>query len=294
VYAARRDHSAERTDGWPPEFRGEPGVLLAFGLAFAVLTVATNEAQSRLLADGSRVVDLLGQIPMLILLGGVALLALRAEGVRLRDIGVSRENARRAVLPVAGVVIVVNVVALGLALLAGNDLSLGRYAQYVRVLDASTALVVVVAINNYLFTGPVEELAFRGYLQNKVIELFGGRETRLRPVLAITTTAVLFVSMHLPDPLLDDGLQVGGVAGSLALLAASALLFGAIYELTHNLVLVALLHGVGNWWPLLVDPGPGVWPNYVVVLIVYSAMVWTYRRAGLAGRSAGTGAAAGS
>ena len=64
---------------------------------------------------------------------------------------------------------------------------------------------------------------------------------------------------------------------------AERLLFGAVYELTGNLVLVMLLHGIGNWWPLLVDPGRGAWPNYLVILVVYAVLVWLYRTARIPG-----------
>jgi len=63
------------------------------------------------------------------------------------------------------------------------------------------------------------------------------------------------------------------------MLALSGIAFGTVYALTRSLVLVALLHGIGNLWPLVVDPG-GAWPNWGVVVL--------YRRATTdAGRSGG-------
>lgn len=140
-------------------------------------------------------------------------------------------------------------------------------------------MIVVGAITSYLFTGPVEELAFRGYLQNKVISLTGDRSTWVRTILGIVTTALIFAALHLPDLVLDDGVTIAQAAGGLLLLVLSAVLFGTIYELTQNLILVALLHGIGNFWPLIVDPGPGVWPNYAVILLIYTTLVVVYRRA---------------
>ena len=50
------------------------------------------------------------------------------------------------------------------------------------------------------------------------------------------------------------------------------------FLLTFVLILVALVHGIGNWWLLVVDPGPGVWPNYIALLGLYAVMIVLYRR----------------
>jgi membrane protease YdiL (CAAX protease family) len=273
------DVDLEKSSSWPPRFTDGIGVVSVFLLTFVLITVLTNVAQSWVLGDDpARIPTLLSQIPVFGLTGAIALVALRAEDVCLRDIGVSWKQARIASVVVGGVVITVNVVVLGVAMLAGTELSVGVYPQYIRRLDATTALLFVGAVTNNLFVGPVEELVFRGYLQNKVLDVIDGRRSWLRTGLGILMTAVLFAVVHLPNLLLDEGTALTQALGGLVLLMTTAVLFGFVYELTENLVLVALVHGIGNWWPLVVDPGPGVWPNYVVLLGLYTVMIVLYRR----------------
>ncbi len=264
---------------WPPRFADGISILTAFLLVFVLITVLTNVAQGWVLGDEpTRLATNPSQIPVFLLVGAAALVALRAEGIQLREIGASWTQTRIALVVVGGIVLAVNVIVIGLAVVAGNELSVGVYGQYVRLLDASTALLVVGAINNYLIVGPVEELVFRGYVQNKLLDLLDGRRSRLRTGLGIMVTALLFAVVHLPDLLLDEGVALSQAVGGLVLLTMTAVLFGVIYELTQNLVLVALLHGIGNWWLLGFDPGPGVWPNYGVLLGLYAVMIVLYRR----------------
>jgi membrane protease YdiL (CAAX protease family) len=62
------------------------------------------------------------------------------------------------------------------------------------------------------------------------------------------------------------------------LLALSGILLGTVYALTRNLFLVTFLHWFGNLWPLAVDPGTGVWPNWGGVVGLYLLLVVAYRR----------------
>lgn len=270
---------AKSSATWPPRFDGSIWTLVAFGIAFVALTIGVNHVQSWILSpDAGQIVTSLAELPGFVLIVALTLLVLRTESVELQSLGVSRWHAKVGLVAVTGVVVVVNGIVVGLALVSGNDITVGLYAQYVRAFEAGPLLLLVGAVNSYLFTGPAEELAFRGYLQNKILSLIDGRATTIRTGVGIITTALAFAVLHLPDLVLDDGSSLGQAAGGLALLALTAILFGTIYELTQNLVLVALLHGIGNFWPLIVDPGAGVWPNYGVILLVYAALVVVYRR----------------
>ncbi len=74
------------------------------------------------------------------------------------------------------------------------------------------------------------------------------------------------------------------------LLTLSGITFGTVYALTHNLFLIAFLHGIGNVWPLVVDPGLGAWPNWGVIIVLYGLVVVLYRQwASVAVRSPGPG-----
>jgi membrane protease YdiL (CAAX protease family) len=58
---------------------------------------------------------------------------------------------------------------------SGSSLSVGLFAPYRSPpTNFSVTTVAAIGVSNYLFTGPVEELAFRGYFQNKLTALFGG------------------------------------------------------------------------------------------------------------------------
>ena len=273
------DAESEAPSPWPPRFTDGIGVLSVFLFVFVLITVLANVAQSWIWGDSpARILTFLSEIPVFVLTGAIALVALHVEGVHLRDIGVSWKQVRIASVVVGGIVVAVNVVVVGLGVLAGTELSVGVYPQYVRRVDATTALLLAGAVNNYLFVGPVEELVFRGYIQNKVLDLVDGRRSWFRTGLGILATAVLFAVAHLPNLLLDEGAALSQALGGLVLVMTTAVLFGFIYELTQNLVLVAMLHGIGNWWFLVVDPGPGVWPNYAVLLCLYAITIVLYRR----------------
>lgn len=184
-----------------------------------------------------------------------------------------------AVAAVGGLVAVLHVVVVGLALLAGNEVSVGLFA-YQRSSPTTYSLLglAVSSVNYYLFVGPAEELAFRGYLQNKLLVLLDGRNDRVRTAFAVTTAAVVFSLLHLPVILVVGGFELQGMVGALLSSALSGIAFGIIYESTRNLYLVAFLHGIGDWSPLFVDPGPDVWPNWVVVSVSYTLLVLSYRQ----------------
>lgn len=110
--------------------------------------------------------------------------------------------------------------------------------------------------------------------------LLGRGSAPLQTVVAIVTTAIVFSVLHVPTIVLVEGTPIGQAVGSLILLTLSGITFGVMYALTRNLFLVALLHGLGNLWPLVVDPGIGAWPNWGVVIVLYGLVVVLYRQWG--------------
>lgn len=284
--------SSDASDaGWPPSFRGGLAPLLAFGVAFSLWVMASTRLATWLWGvELSLFEESLWNVPSGIVQFGVVALVLRYEGVRFRDLGLSRRLLVPALVATAGVVIVINVALAGLAVFGERSMTVGAFEYYrTPPTDLSPSTVAVASLSTYLFTGPVEELAFRGYLQNKLVDLLGDGYDRLRTALGIVLTGVLFALVHVPALVLVDGQPVAQAAGGLALLAVSGIVLGTVYALTHNLYLVMFLHGIGNFWPLVVDPGPGTWPNWGIVLGVYALLVVVYRRwdAGTAGRPAG-------
>jgi membrane protease YdiL (CAAX protease family) len=264
---------------WPPTFRDSLRLPVAFVVAFTLWVALSNLSFTWLVgSDPSRVVESLWNIPSGVVQLGLALLVLRVEGVKLRDIGLGRRQIVPALVAVSGFLVAVNAVVAGLVLLDGGQLSIEPFALYRSPpFDYSVTVLVASGVAQYVFVGPIEEIAFRGYLQNKVRDLLGRGSARLHTVVAIVATAVVFSVLHVPTLVFVEGTPIRQAIGALVLLTLSGITFGAVYALTRNLLLVALLHGIGNLWPLVVDPGVGAWPNWGVVLILYGLVVVLYR-----------------
>lgn len=220
--------SDERTR-WPPKFRDSLRLPIAFVVAFALWVALSNLSFNWLVgSDPSRVVDALWNIPSgLVQLGLVLLLVLRFEGVRLRNLGLGRRQVVPALVAVSGFLVVVNVIVAGLILLDGGQLSLGSFALYRSPpFDYSVSALAATGVVQYVFVGPIEELAFRGYLQNKVRNLLGRGSAPLQTVVAIVTTAIVFSVLHVPTIVLVEGTPIDQAVGSLILLTLSGITYG--------------------------------------------------------------------
>jgi len=271
---------AAENASWPPTFHGRRWLPLAFLVAFSLWVMFSNLSFGWLFgSDPSTVTKALWNLPSGIVQFGLVLLVLRFEDVRLRDLGLGRRQVVPALVAVAGFLIAVNAVVAGLILVDGGRLAVEPFALYLSApLDYSVTALVASGVAQYAFVGPVEEIAFRGYLQNKLTDLLGHRSVRVRTAVAVVATAVGFAVLHVPTLLLVEGAPIGQAAGTLVLLTLSGITFGTMYALTHNLFLVAFLHGIGNFWPLVVDPDLGAWPNWGVIIILYGLVVVLYRQ----------------
>ncbi|WP_436347461.1 CPBP family intramembrane glutamic endopeptidase [Natronorubrum sp. FCH18a] len=87
-----------------------------------------------------------------------------------------------------------------------------------------------------LLTGPGEELLYRGVVQSRLGETFP-------TVIAVVLAAFVFGIVHFPAYLGDD---LGAVLVSLGTVTTLGLYLGALYELSDNLVVPALVHGLFN------------------------------------------------
>lgn len=275
-----QSNSSDVVTQWPPSFR--TGIWPAIGLvlAFTVWVMISALAFSSLFGDEpSQFLRTLWIIPSGVVQFGIVAAVYRYDGVKFSQIRLSKRLVRPAIIAVVGVIIVINVVVFTMGVLADNQITFGVYEFYQsEPFDFSMTTIALGATTAYLFTGPIEELAFRGYLQNKLITLLNFDSIRARTASSIVLTAVIFSALHIPVRVLVDGAQLTGLVGSLVLLALSGMIFGTIYALTQNLYLVIFLHGIGNFWPLVVDPGQGIWPNYFVLLLIYLGLIVVYRQ----------------
>lgn len=267
-------HGGSATD-WPPTVRRSALPVLGFVLFFAMWVIVTNAVRAKLLGPDSGLLAerLLGVASSSVQIGVVALL-LRYEGVRLRDLGLDRSLLVPALIAVGGVVVAFNAAVAGLAVLGGATPSVGLPTVPP---EYSPLDVAVTGVYFYLFVGPAEELAFRGYLQNKLAALVGRGRKQVRRAVGVVSAAVLFSLLHVPALVLVGDVRLQGAVGVLIVLALSGVTFGIVYELTRNLYLVAFLHGIGDFWPLFVDPISGSWPNWGVVVVCYVLLVLAYR-----------------
>lgn len=268
------------SNGWPPSFRlgllPVVGLLLAFIIWVMISSVSINWVFGH---NHTFLEEAIWSIPSGLVQLGIVAAVYRYDGVTLGAIGLSRKLVKPATAAVLGAIIAVNAAVLGLAMLQGREISFGVYAFYrTGQYDLSSTTIAVSMVTNLVFTGAVEELAFRGYLQNKLVSLVDIGGMRLQTAVGIILAAISFSIMHIPARLLVDGFQVSEVGGSLVLLALSGMLFGTIYALTQNLWLVMFLHGVGNFWPIMMSFGRGIWPNYIVLLGIYILLILTYRQ----------------
>lgn len=100
--------------------------------------------------------------------------------------------------------------------------------------EAPALLLLLVPVS-LLLIGPGEELLFRGVVQGRLREAFG-------PVAAVLLSSAIFAGSHF--------LALVGSASArlttIAVLFFPALVLGAAYERTGNLVVPALIHGLYN------------------------------------------------
>jgi len=261
-------------------FRGGWRTALGFAVGVA-LTLAVWVPIDDVVAAAPAWVELLSEVTKFWVLAGVTLAALRVDGVAPESLGLSRRHLLAALVAVAGIWLGLNGLGLALAALAGHGWGVDALTTPVdpRWTSLPAPWVVTVSLQ-FLVVGLVEEFALRGYFQTKLIALLGDSDRR-RIALGIAAASVLFGLLHAPGAILA-GASPAGVLGVIASRTVTGLAFGVLYELTHNVYFVALLHGLGNTWPLLVDPwawsGPALAAFGVGVFVCYVGVALGYRR----------------
>jgi len=139
-----------------------------------------------------------------------------------------------------GVVIVGYLLAFGGVLVGGLIVSQFQ-VETGRNQVAETAIqnpgIILYLVPVMLFVvGPSEELLFRGVVQGRLREVFG-------PITAVLIASAAFAGMH--GIALVGGSTVGNLL-VLTLLLSPALVLGASYEYTNNIVVPTIIHGIYN------------------------------------------------
>jgi membrane protease YdiL (CAAX protease family) len=94
------------------------------------------------------------------------------------------------------------------------------------------------------------------------------------------TASVVFGLLHAPGAFLSSA-SISAVFGVVVLRALTGFLFGIFYEVTQNVYFVALLHGLGNSWPIVINwgnwSGTSLLSFFVAVGILYVGATLLYR-----------------
>lgn len=164
--------------------------------------------------------------------GGLSILYLRFRDLDFEFVSLSIPDRRDVAVTIGGVGTL-----LGLLIVSSRVISsLGLESAENQVVTVGqqnpTAFLILIPLS-FLLVGPGEELLYRGLVQGTL------RET-LHPTRAIVLASALFASIHLFSLSGEGKLVYVGIAFVLALV------LGATYEYTDNLVVPALIHGAYN------------------------------------------------
>ncbi|PSP91926.1 hypothetical protein BRC87_01490 [Halobacteriales archaeon QS_4_66_20] len=170
--------------------------------------------------------------------GGVALGYLSNRGFtweQMRSyLGVRVPTLRELAVVVAGYVAVVLLLVV-VAGIASMFLPEPAENQAVDTTTENPGIVPFMILMMFLVVGPMEELLFRGIVQNRLRERFPA-------IPAIAIASAIFAAVHVVA-------LAGSLTGMLVtvfILFFPATVFGAVYEYTGNLVVPALLHALHN------------------------------------------------
>ncbi len=236
---ARRD--ADTTD----LFRATLVAVALGGGAFAVGAVLFNLVAALLLGIGVPVLDPAVRITIgtLVLQGmtflGGSLLYLRLRPEAAPAVPVRVPSLREAGIGLAGFVLLLGLLLGIQALLSAFGISIAE-SSIVREGAERPWLLLVLAPASLLIVGPGEELLFRGLVQGHL------REAYSAPA-AIGLASGVFAVTH------AGSFTGSGVIASLAVVFSLALVLGAAYELTDNLVVPVVMHGSFNALQFLLE-----------------------------------------
>ncbi|ERH01974.1 MAG: putative metal-dependent membrane protease [Halonotius sp. J07HN6] len=205
---------------------------LVLGLLFSFETFSITRPSSPLFELG--VQFLLGQ---LLVMGGLSAAYLWATGNTIEYLDIHRPSLLQVAVVLVGpfVVFSINIAINLVGFAAGIQPAPNVLAEMV---SGTPSLVFPLIPAMLLIVGPFEELLYRGVIQTRLTRSFTA------PV-AILVTSVIFALIHIPA-VWGRTTATPSILVSLVGLLGGALVFGAIYEWTENLTVVALVHGLYN------------------------------------------------
>lgn len=160
-------------------------------------------------------------------------------GANRFQIGVSVPDTRDLLTVGAGYVLAIGLAIAGSILVSVIASSLGVQTgtnQAAEVGMENPELLLLLIPASILLIGPGEELLFRGVVQGRLREVFDA-------VSGVLIASVLFAGLHWFA--LSGGSPAGNLIALVGLLGP-AIVFGASYEYTGNIVVPSLIHGIYN------------------------------------------------
>ncbi|PSP74689.1 CPBP family intramembrane metalloprotease domain-containing protein [Halobacteriales archaeon QS_3_64_16] len=221
---------------------GVRAVLLAIGVAVLAFVVGNLLVALAALVLGLFGIALLSAPALQVLVGtvllqgvafgGTALLYLRYRGDGLAFLRTRVPTLRDIGWIVGGFAALLGLLALTQVVFSTLGIQSAQN-QIVELASGNPIVFLILVPLSFLLVGPGEELLFRGLVQGTIAEA-------LHPARAVVLASAIFALVH-----------YGSLAGSgkfayLGVVFALALVLGATYELTDNLVVPALIHGAYN------------------------------------------------
>lgn len=169
-----------------------------------------------------------------------------------------------------GLFVVLNLLAFGYLLLRGGV----SFEPAAEQTYWAWALMAVV----YIVVGTLEDFTARGYLQNKLIALFGGGSARLLKALAIIVGVGIFVAIHIPQRVFIQGITVPQeIATTFVIVAVLGLVLAVLYEYSRNIFFVGVVHGAFNF-PLFISADLPINDLNLLMIPLAFGVAWWYRR----------------
>ncbi|MFB6108523.1 MAG: lysostaphin resistance A-like protein [Haloplanus sp.] len=203
------------------------GIGLVFGLSVVALLAGVRPTPAVALVIS--LVSIQG-----VAFGGLALVYLKLRGRSVVSLGVHLPDLRESLFVLGGYVTAFLAAAVGAVAVTLTNAPTGEN-QVAELANADPSVLLWLIPASVLLIGPGEELLFRGIVQGRLRETFS-------PVWGVVLASALFASVHFVA--LTGG--VGGRLVTILVLFLPSLVFGSVYELTDNLVVPALVHGLYN------------------------------------------------
>lgn len=164
--------------------------------------------------------------------GGIALVYLKLRDLKFEFIPIRIPAKRDIAVTAGGIIALLGLLFAASSVITALGLSSAQN-QIVEVGRANPSVFLLLIPLQFLLVGPGEELLFRGLVQGTLRETF-------HPARAVILASALFASVHLFSLTGDGKLVYIGTAFVLALV------LGAAYEYTDNLIVPAFMHATYN------------------------------------------------